>query len=99
MAILGTYVDRATSTRAGDNLNGVTMTTLAHSLATNPDAVIPVLRSVEGLAATSLRPIPVLFAMRGNGSLNTVGFAVPTSQSAPTLEYEVVSFTFHSTMR
>lgn len=97
MAILGTYVDRALSTRAGDGLIGVTLTTLAHSLATQPDAVIPVMRSVQNVADTN--PNPSLFALRGNGSLNTVGFAVPTTRSAPTLEFEVVSFTFHSIMR
>lgn len=97
MAILGTYVDRALSTRAGDNLVGVTLTTLAHSLATQPDAVIPVLRSVQDILDTN--PHPKLMALRGNGSLNTIGFAVPTTRSAPTVEYEVLSFTFHSIVR
>lgn len=97
MAILGTYVDRALSTRAGDNLVGVTLTTLAHSLATSPDAVIPVLRSVQDIGDNN--PNPKIMALRGNGSLNTIGFAVPTTRSAPTVEYEVVSFTFHSVVR
>ena len=97
MPILGTYVDRTLSTRVGDALVGVTMTTLAHSLATSPDAVIPVMRSIANVADTN--PNPVLFALRGNGSLNTVGFAVPTTRSAPTIEFEVISYTYHSTMR
>lgn len=96
MAILGTYVDRALNTRAGDNLSGVTMTTLAHSLATNPDSVVPVLRSVQGI---DMNQAPGLIGLRGNGSLNTIGFAVPTTRSAPTIEFEVLSFTWHSTVR
>ena len=99
MAILGTYVDRATSTRGIDDLQGVTMTTLAHSLATNPDAVIPLLRSIQNVGALANFPPIQIFAQRGNGSLNTVGFAVPTGGTSPTVEYEVMSFTFHSKMR
>lgn len=97
MAILGTYIDRALNTRAGDDLAGVTLTTLAHSLATAPDAVIPVLRSIAGVG--DLNVFPKLLALRGNGSLNTIGFAAPTGVSTATIDFEVLSFTFHSKIR
>ncbi len=97
MAIFGSFWDRALASRAGDGLRGVTLTTLAHSLpATNPEIIVPVMRSIEGIGH---QPNPSLLALRGNASLNTIGFAVPSTASCPTIEYEVVSAVLHSIIR
>lgn len=98
MAILGTFVDRALSSRAGDALRGVTLTTLSHSLpATGPEMMVPVLQSIQDVGAAN--PVCVMFGIRGNASLNTVGFAVPSTGSAPTVSFENYSIVFHSLMR
>lgn len=97
MAIFGTLFDRTLGTRAGDDLRGVTLAALAHSLpATNPEIMIPVLRSV---AAIGHQPAVSLLGIRGNASQNTIGFVVASTASCPTLEYEVVSATLHSIIR
>ena len=100
MPIIGTLWDRTLSTRAGDDLIGVTLTTLAHSLpATSPEVFIPVTRSIAELAATALRKGITVFGLRGNSSLNTVGFHAITGQSTPTVEFEGVSAVLHTVIR
>lgn len=100
MAIFGTLWDRQSGSRAGDDLIGVTLSTAAHSLpATNPEIMIPVTRSIAELAATALRKGITLFGLRGNASLNTVGFHAITGQSTPTVDFEVVSAVLHTVIR
>ena len=97
MAIFGTLFDRTLASRAGDALTGITLTTLAHSLpATNPEIMIPVMRSVQ---AIGFQPHVTLLGLRGNASLNTIGFVVASTASCPALEYEVVSAVLHSIVR
>lgn len=94
MAIIGNLWDRTLSTRAGDALSGVTLTTLAHSLpATNPHIFIVAMRSIEGVGVNSAL---VMFGLRGNASLNTVGFRTSSAASAPTVEYEGIAAVLHS---
>lgn len=99
MAILGTYVDRTTVSRAGDALAGVTLATLSHSLpATNPEMVLPILRSVEDLAG-SQAPISLL-GLGGNASIATIGYAAASvAASCPTVMFNVYSTVFYSLIR
>ena len=100
MAIFGTLWDRSISSRAGDDLIGVTLSTAPHSLpATNPEVMIPVTRSIAELAATAMRKGITVFGQRGNASLNTVGFHAITGQSTPTVEFEVISAVLHTMIR
>lgn len=100
MAILGTLIDKQTVSRAGDGLTGVTLTTLSHSIpATNPDTVIPVLRSVQAVGGNGANALPVLLGHGANASLLTVGFAMPSAVSCATILYDVVAFSFHSIIR
>lgn len=97
MAIFGTFWDRALTTRAGDAQTGVVFSTLAHSLpATNPEILMPVLRSIQDL--THIPGVSVL-ALRGNASLNTWGLRFSSTASAPTVELELVAATLHSIIR
>ncbi len=97
MAIFGSLFDRTLQSRAGDDLSGVTLTTVPHSLpATNPEILLTQLRSV---AEIGHQPAVVMMGLRGNASLNTVGFAVSSTGSCPTVEYEVISAVLHTMIR
>lgn len=98
MSILGALIDKTTVSRAGDDLSGVTLgATLAHSLpATNPEAVLPIVRSVEEIGAQP--PIQVL-GLGGNASLATLGYVTASTTSAPTVLFDVYSIVFHSIIR
>ncbi len=98
MAILGTYIDKTTVSRVGDGLFGVTLAhTLAHSLpATNPEMVLPILRSVAQIGA---QPSIALLGLGGNASILTVGYAVGSTASCPTLMFDVFAQVFHSIIR
>lgn len=96
MAILSTYIDKTTVSRAGDALLGVTVATLQHSLATNPDTVLPVLRSVQGIGH---QPSAAVFGLGANASIATIGYAVGSTASAPTLMFDVLAVFFHSLIR
>jgi hypothetical protein len=94
VAIIGTLIDKTTVSRAGDALVGVTLATLAHSLpATNPTIVLPVLRSVQGIAAQA--PVQVL-GLGGNASIATIGFAAASAASTPTVMFDVYTAVVHS---
>lgn len=101
MAILGTYIDKTTVSRAGDagtTSQRVSLTTLAHSLpATNPDASFVNLRSIEAVAAAAVPVTP--FVLGANASLLTLGYAFQSNVSAPTTMFDVVSCLFHSLIR
>lgn len=93
MPILGHLMDRQIVTRAADNLVGVTMSTLNHSLpATNPQSILLNLRSVEEI---DIQGNPALFA-QGNASLITIGYAAPSSATCPTVEFEALGVVWHS---
>lgn len=97
MSIFGTFVDRQLGTRAGDGVSGIALTTMAHSLpATNPEIFIGVMRSVQGIGVQSAVG---LLALRGNASLNTIGFAISSSASTPTIEFEGIAAVLHSIIR
>lgn len=94
MAIIGTFWDRNLASRAGDALSGVTQGSIAHSLpATSPQVIFFTMRSVQAIGH---QPAVVGMAIRGNQSLNTVGYAVSSTASCPTIEYEVTSAILHS---
>jgi hypothetical protein len=97
VAILGTFIDKQTVSRAGDGLTGVTVGTLAHSLpATNPELFLPILRSAESVGVNSAVS---LLAIGGNASLLTIGFRVSSAVSCPTLLYDVFAAVFYSSIR
>lgn len=100
MAILGVLIDKASNTRAADALAGVTLTTLAHSLpATNAEARIPVVRSVQAGSGFGVA-VCQLLALGGNASLNTIGFAsTESTASCPTIYYDIISMVFHTAVR
>lgn len=93
MALLSKLIDVQTSTRAGDALTGVTLSTLFHSLVTTPQAVMLQMRSV---AALGHQPNPVLMVPGFNGSVVSIGFAVPSTASAPTIMFDAYVLRFHS---
>lgn len=105
MAILGTFIDRQTVSRAGDagttNQN-IGLTTLPHSLpATNPEASFVNFRSIQALGAVG-GFVPKPFILGGNASLLTQGTSFEgfsSAISAPTIMYDVVTLTFHSIIR
>lgn len=99
MAVFGTFWDRTLSTRAGDAVVSLALTTLAHSLpATSPEIAIPVMRSQQAITGSSI-PAVTMLALRGNASLNTVGFMVSSSASNPIIEFELVSAVLHTIFR
>lgn len=93
MALLAKLIDVQTVSRAGDDLKGVTLSTLFHSLTTTPQAVIFALRSV---AAIGVQPNPVVMWPGANGSVVSIGYAVPSTASAPTFMYDAYTIRFHS---
>lgn len=101
MAVLGTFIDKTTISRAGDagTTGGqVALTTSPHSLGTTPDEVFVCLRSVQGIAAGA-PPLPAAFALGGNSSLNTYGYYYNSGVSAPTMMFDLVAFYFFSMIR
>ena len=96
MALLSRLIDTQTVSRAGDGLTGIAVTTLFHSLTTNPQAVIPVLRSVDAIGASNLnKGVNVLF-VAANASCLSVAYHSITGASAPTIMFDVYTFRFHS---
>lgn len=97
MAILGTYIEKQTISRAGDALSGVTVATLAHSLpATNPEFILINLRSTQEQGHV---PGVNVLGLGGNASILTVGYRVSSTASAPVLMYDIFAGIFHSIIR
>lgn len=103
MAILGTYIDKQTITRAGTSGTTaagahVVLTTLAHSLpATNPEAVFVAIRSIDGGVDSG---VVTPFVLGGNASLLTLGYrAAVSSASLPAIMSDIFAMTFHSIIR
>lgn len=97
MSILTKWIDVYTASRAGDDLKGVTLATVQHSLpATSGDVQIPYLRSVQGIGH---QPGVNVFAVGANSSIATVGWAVGSTASCPAVYYTLVSAMFHSIIR
>lgn len=100
MSILGTLIDKTTISRAGDDLKGVTTATVAHSLpATNPELLLPVVRSHEEMGTNGTRGLVHVFGLGGNASIATVGYAMASCVSCPTVMYDLVAMVFHSVIR
>lgn len=93
MALLAKLIDVQSMTRAGDDLKGVTLSTLFHSLVTTPQAIILQMRSI---AAIGVQPNPALIWPGANGSVVSIGFAVPSTSSAPTFMFDAYVMRFHS---
>ena len=76
----------------------MTLATLPHSLpATNPETVLPVLRSVE--SAMNVQG-PTLFGLGGNASILTIGYSGGLSTTSfPTVMFDVLAKVFYSTIR
>lgn len=96
MAILSTYIDKTTVSRVGDDLKGVTVGTLSHSLATNPDTV---LCNVRSIAAIGVQPSVSLLGLGANASIATIGYAIGSTASCPTVMFDVFSIYFQSKIR
>lgn len=100
MALLGILIDKQTHSRAGDDVDTVTAMTVNHSLpATNPELVLPVMRSVQAMAGNGTRGIPQVFGLGGNASISTVFIAMSSALSTPTVMYDVYQVVFHSAFR
>lgn len=100
MAILGTLVDKKTLSRVGDDLKGVTTATTAHSLpATNPEMLLPIVRSYEEMGGWGTNGLPEVLGLGGNASISTVGYAMASCVSCPTIMFDVFAIVFHSVMR
>lgn len=100
MSILGTLIDKTTISRAGDNLKGVTVATLAHSLPhTNPEIGVAAVRSVEELGGDGSNGLPAVWVLGGNASIATVGYAMASGVSCPTISANVVLIVPHSIIR
>jgi len=100
--IFGTFWDRQMGTRAGDDLSagGVTLSTVAHSLpGTNPEVMIAQMISQSAVPTTYVLGRIGLFGIRGNASLNTIGFSGGTCASSPTLAFEIYSAVLHTVIR
>lgn len=93
MALLSKLIDVQTVSRAGDNLTGVTLSTLFHSLTTTPQAVMMQLRSVQAIGAQAN---PSLLWPGANGSVVSIAYAQPSAASAPTIMYDAYVIRFHS---
>jgi hypothetical protein len=111
MALLGKLIDKLTASFAQGTLAGATLGTFNHSLAmtgnpnlglgslaTTPDAVIPVLRSVANLTGQAA---PALLGMGANGSLSTVGIvnSGPSAATLPANLFDIFTIVFHSVIR
>lgn len=100
MAILGRLIDKQTVSRAGDDLAGVTLAALNHSLpATNPEMVLPILRSVQAVGGNGSNGLPALLGLGGNASQITVGYAMASAVSCPTVMYDVYAAVLHTIIR
>lgn len=100
MALLGILIDKQTHSRAGDDVDTVTAITVNHSLpATNPELVLPVMRSMEAVAGNGANGTPALLGLGGNASISTLFIAMASSPSTPTVMYDVYQVVFHSLMR
>lgn len=100
MAILGTLIDKTTISRAGDALKGVTTATVAHSLpATNPQILLPNVISYAEMAGNGTNGFVRVFGLGGNASLATVGYAMASCVSAPTVCYDLYAIVFHSLIK
>lgn len=91
MSILGTYIDRV----AGNTLSGVTLTTYPHSLGTNPDMVMPILKSANTATAPG-----ALVAPGANASLSTVGLQAASVAAGSNLAFfDIYSWLFWQPIR
>lgn len=102
MALLGILIDKQTLSRVGDAVTGVSLLTYNHSLpATNPELLLPIARSIQGVQATggSTNGVPVLCGLGGNASISTVAYVVPSVASAPTIMFDLYAIVFHSQIR
>jgi len=100
MSILGTLIDKTTISRAGDDLKGVTVATLAHSLPhTNPEIGIAAVKSIAAMGANGSNGLPAVFVLGGNASIATLGYAMASCVSCPTVCADIVLIVPHSTIR
>lgn len=99
MSILGILIDKQSHTREGDALRGAAYVTLAHSLpATNPEVVIPVMRSIE-IVGNGTRGTPKILGLGGNASTLTIGYMNSSNASCLTIAYDILAIVFHSSIR
>lgn len=92
----GTLWDRQTISRAGDDLTGVTLAAIAHSLpATNAQVLVVQMISK---AALGHNPAVQLLGQRGNASQNTVGYAVASTASCPTVAFDAYCALLHTSI-
>ena len=90
MAVLAFLMD---VTRT-NTLAGVTSTTYNHSLATNPDLTLAVVRSVASATAYSQ-----LCAIGANASIATVNLQQASTGAAHVTDFDLWNIYFHSEIR
>ena len=99
MALLGFLIDKQTHSRVGDDVDTVTAITLNHSLpATNPELVLPVMRSIE-IIGDGFNGMPQLAGLGGNASISTIFICMASSPSTPTVMFDVYQMVFHTLFR
>ena len=100
MALLGYLIDKQTHSRVGDAVDTVTAITLNHSLpATNPELVLPVMRSMEAMAGNGANGTPYIAGLGGNASISTIFICMASSPSTPTVMFDVYQMVLHSVIR
>lgn len=97
MALLGILIDKQTMSRAGDAVTGISLLTYSHSLpATNPEMLLPVVRSIQAVAVNLG---PDVMGLGGNASISTVAFLAASAVSVPTVMFDLYAMVFHSIIR
>ena len=97
MAILGKLIDKQTISVAGGSSDGVELLNYAHSLpATNPEMVLPNLRSIELVAADGSNGLPMVCGLGGNASQATVAIVMASAASVPTVMFDLYAVVWHS---
>jgi hypothetical protein len=101
MALLGTFWHVIGPCTAAPVTGGAALLnygTYQHSLPTVPEVVIPVLRSIGSVGGQN-NGLPQLLALGGTATYCTVGWAMPSVASMPTIAFDIYAAMIHSGVR
>lgn len=89
MALLGSLMDLT----SGITLAGVTTTTVHHGLVANPNAVLPIMRSMSAASSNA-----AVVGIGANASIATVQNVPPSANSGAnqTVQFDLLAWKFHS---
>ncbi len=71
----------------------------ASRIAEHPEVLLPIMRSVQAVAGNGSNGLPELLGLGGNASIATIGYAMASCVSCPTVMYDVLAIVFHSVIR